>query len=983
MALAIAMACASAASFAQDPAPAPAPENLERIEVLGSNIRKAEMEGHAPVITITREQIENSGLASIGDFLQRLSSSGKALNTQFNSSGNFGTPPDGGGIGAGSTQIDLRHLESKRALVLVDGKRWVYESSASGIGGAVDLNTIPLAIVSRVEVLGDGASAVYGSDAIGGVINIVTRRDFKGAEVISSYGAFEQGDGETTRAELTLGGGDDRFSGLFSASYLEQKAVSSADRAISADFPQGVTRGSPVTPQGRFLFISPTGPLNLCPLRDLNGDGTPDAPFCDITTPTNAPLAANGSPAFPGGFVRYTDDQSFNSGPFNLVSTPNKRKSLYASGRFQINDDVSLYAKGLYNTRESVNQAGANPIVIGPEAPGNGLADRIGVSRLNPFNPFGRDLNPFGTPGGTMIAIGRRPLEGGPRIFEQTVDTYYFNTGLEGAFDIGARSFFWDVGYINSQSRAEQSFRNAYNLRRIQLALGDPAVCAANPGCVPLNLFGGQGPDGKGTITPQMLDWIRAEVHDSSTQELEIASASLSGDLFDLSEGVVSFATGLEHREYAGSFTPDQARVAGEIFDQAATVATRGDYDVTELYGELSVPLLRDRAFAKDLDLSLATRYSDYSTFGDVSTAKVGIKWRPVEDLLLRGTWSEGFRAPFIGELYGLSQFGASINDPCSGFATSGNAQLIANCQALGVPASYRQLGFQIFTTTGGNEELQPETSESLTFGAVYSPGWLQGTAFADTLDVELTYYRHEVSDAIQAPDAQDVLNACVDSGSPSSPFCSGIVRNGTGSISTFDNRLANIGRIETAGVDINIDWSLQTRAGRFYAAWQSTYVDRYVATDSFGNRFSRTVGVEVNDSSIPRWQSNLRLSWERGDFGLGWGWRYTHSLVERCSDAFDADPNLSLTALGLCSEPNPANPSLSRDRLGSTTYNDLYASWKNAFGLEGLRLGFNVNNVFDKDPRVCLSCSLNGYDPGTYDVPGRFFNLQVAYKFD
>lgn len=977
VALAIALACHWSAGLAQEQ-----PTDLDRVQVIGSNIRKAEMEGQSPVLNITRQQIENSGLISIGDFLQKLTSGGKALNTQFNTSGNAGTPPDGGGIGAGSTQVDLRHLGSKRVLVLVDGKRWVYETSASGVGGAADLNTIPLSIVERIEVLGDGASAVYGSDAIAGVVNVVTRRDFTGAEFVGSYGQFEDGDGETSRAEMTIGGGDDRFNGIFSASFQEQNAVSSGDRAISSDFPGGVTRGSPATPQGRMLFISPAGPVSLCPLRDLNGDGNPDAPFCDITTPTNAPLAANGSPAFPAGFVRYTDDQSFNSQPYNLVLTPNKRKSLFAATDFKINDGLKFYTKALYNTRESANQAAPNAIVIGAEAPGNGLADRVGVSRLNPYNPFGRDLLPVAQ-GGTMVAIARRPLEGGPRIFEQTVDTYYLGTGLEGRFGAGSREFYWDLNYINTQSRAEQVFRNTYNMRRVQLALGDPAICAATQGCVPLNIFGGMGPDGRGTITPQMLAWIRTEVRDASEQNLQVASANLSGDLFDLPAGPLAFAMGFEHRQYDGSFTPDAARVVGEIPDQAATVATRGEYDVSEFYGEFDAPLLRDKPFAKNLDLSFAVRYSDYSNFGDVTTTKLGFKWRPYDDLLIRSTYSEGFRAPVIGELFGLSQFGATITDPCSGYTTSGNAQLIANCQALGVPAAYRQLGFQIFTTTGGNASLEPENSESLTFGLVYSPRWIKGSGFADMFDIEATYYRHHVKSAIQAPDAQDLLDACVASANPGSSFCGGIVRSGTGSIASFDNRLANIGDIETAGFDLNIEWGLDTRYGRFGADWQNTYVDSFVSTDSFGNRFSRTVGVEENDSAIPRVQSNLTVDWTRGNLGLGWTARYTSSLTERCSDAFDSHPTLSLTAMGLCSQPNFANPSLSRDKLGATTYHDLFASWESAFGLQGLRLGLNLNNVFDKDPRVCYSCALNGYDPSTYDVPGRFWSLQVAYRFD
>lgn len=955
--------------------------DLDRIEVIGSNIRKVEMEGQAPVLTITREQIERSGVTGIGELLQRLSASGKALNTQFNTSGNAGTPPDGGGIGAGSTQVDLRHLESKRVLVLVDGKRWVYETSGSGVGGAVDLNTIPLSIVSHVEVLGDGASAVYGSDAIAGVVNVVTRKDFRGVEGIAAYGAFEQGDGETHRAEVTLGGGGERFHGILSASMQEQKRVSSGDRAISASFPAGIERGSPATPQGRFVFISPTGPLSLCPLRNL---GPVTAPFCDLTSLPGTSPGGNGSPAFPGGFVPYTDAQSFNAQPFNLVLTPNRRESVFASGRWRFGDDgsSSAYARALFNRRESANQAAPNAIVIGPEAPGNTMADGIGVSRLNPYNPFGRDLIPIGKPGGTLAGIARRPLEGGPRVFEQTVDTAYAAAGVEGAFDLGERAFYWDVNASHSTSEATQDFHNTYNMANVALALGDPAACAAVPGCVPLNLFGGMGPDGKGTITPEMLQWIRTRVRDESEQRLSTFSANLSGDLFALPAGALAFASGVEHRRYAGSFTPDALRVAGVIPDQAATVATRGEYEVSELYGEVSVPLLRAAPLAKELDLSIAGRYSDYSNFGSVSTGKVGIKWRPSDELLLRGTWSEGFRAPFIGELYGLSQFGATINDPCSGHAGSGNAQLIANCTALGVPAGYQQIGFQVFTVTGGNKALQPESSESLSLGLVYSPRWAEGRAFSDRLDIELGYYRHQIDDAIQAPDAQDVLDDCVASGDPASPSCSGIQRLATGSIGSFDNRLANIGRIETDGIDVNLGWRLEAGANRFEASWQSTYVNGFTAVDTFGNTFSKRPGVEENDGAIPRWKSNLRVDWSRGDVSLGWGLRYIHHVSERCSDNFDNHPQLSLTALGLCSDPNPANPSLSRNTLGSTTYHDLFGAWRTPFGLHGLQLSLSINNAFDKDPRVCFSCALNGFDPGTYDVPGRFWSLQAAYRF-
>lgn len=980
LALAIAVGFAPAAALAQSPAPDTSATDIAAVEVVGSRIRKSDAEGAAPVLTLQRQDIERTGLNSIGEVLQQLTAGGRALNGQFNSSGNSGAPPDGGGIGAGSAQVDLRHLESKRVLVLVDGKRWVNETSGSGIGGSVDLNTIPLAIVERIEVLGDGASTTYGSDAIAGVVNIVTRRNFTGTELRASAGGFGDGDGDSTRIEATWGRRGARFNGVLSASFQEQQRVDSSDRDLSDDFPAGVTRGSPVTPQGRFIFV-PTfaTPPGLCPPTvDVNGDGIPDVPLCDLSIGNGTAVAGNGAAPFPGGFRRYTDDQSFNAQPFNLLLTPNRRQSLFAAGDLDLGGGTRWVGKALWNRRESVNQAAANVLVVGPEAPGNGLADRIGISRLNPFNPFGVDL----VPGANMFAIARRPLEGGPRIFTQDVETFYASTGLDGAIDTGERQLYWDVNVLASRSTARQTFQNSYNMRRVQLALGDPAICAQNPGCVPLNLFGGQGADGRGTLTPEMLGWIRTEVNDSSRQDINAFTANISGDAFALPAGMASFATGVEHRAYEGRYTPDAQRTEGVITDLASSSATRGSYEVSEAYAEFSLPLLRDRAFAKRLDLSIAGRYSHYSNFGDVSTGKLGVTWQTNDALLLRTTYSEGFRAPFIGELFGLSQFGASIKDPCSGFAASGNATLIAQCQALGVPASYRQNGFQVFTTTGGNIALEPETSDSLTAGLVYSPGWLRESALADRVDIELGYYRHTVKDAIQAPNAQDVLNACVASGSATSLACNGITRLASGSIGAFDNRLANIGRIRTDGLDLGLAWSLETAAGGFTADWRTTYVRDYDATDAFGRRFTRTVGVLSNDGSIPEFQSNLRLGWQRGAWEAGWTLRYVDALTEPCSDQFDNTP-ISLTSLGVCSAPDRANPALSKNRLGALTYHDLFIGWNDAIGTGKLQVALTINNAFDKAPGPCFSCALNGYDPGTYDVPGRFWNLQAVYRFD
>jgi iron complex outermembrane receptor protein len=382
---------------------------------------------------------------------------------------------------------------------------------------------------------------------------------------------------------------------------------------------------------------------------------------------------------------------------------------------------------------------------------------------------------------------------------------------------------------------------------------------------------------------------------------------------------------------------------------------------VKEIYAEVNIPIVADAAFAKKLDLSLAERYSDYNTFGGESTGKIGVRWQINDEFLLRGTYAEGFRAPFIGELFGSAQFGATLTDPCSGNVT-------ANCAALGVPPGYTQIDTQITTTTGGNPNLDPESSESYTVGAVYSPGWATNTDWSQRFDIEATYYHDDIDDAIKAPDAQDRLNLCVASGNPNSVFCQGISRNASGNINRFNNLLANLGEIKTSGVDIKLNYAAPAWDwGQFTAALQSTHVITYEAIGTTGERESRRPGVEENDGSIPEWQTSLTLGWRLGDWDATFSSRYISGVTEICVD----------TDLGPCS-----NPTTGFNHLGSTTYSDLQVGWNQPFGATGLRVDVGVNNLFDRDPPKCGSCTLNGYDASTYEVPGRFYYLEATYKF-
>ena len=960
------LAAAQDATPASPAAPVQA-KTLDRIEVTGSRIKQTNKVTSQPVAIISRAQIDESGATSIGEYLQDMTASGKALNAKFNSSGNFGYPASGGGIGAGSSQVDLRNLGSQRVLVLVDGIRWVNESSASGVSGSSDLNTIPLAIVERIEVLEDGASAIYGSDAIAGVINIITRKKFDGALVHAKYGSYGHG-GDDKEADITVGGGSDKFNGVFNASYVESKGISSGAWAGS-QFPvpgAGLAAGSSGTPQGRFVFCDP---------RILT-PGTPG--FCDAAgddwfsmTLNNGATVPNynaGNPqTAPGTYHHFGSSDRFNFAPYNLLLTPSKRKSLFASATYDINDTVSLHAKALYNNRHSTNQAAPEPIFVGPFAGTGGIADNISVSRLNPYNPFGIDLCAVASPtcGNGTSNFGfltKRPIELGPRIFTQDVDTWYVNLGLTGRTDWGMRGMDWNVDYVHSENKAEQNFSNGFNIGKIKLALGDPAVCAASPGCVPLDLFGGEGRP----ITPAMLRYISTPQHDSSKQVLDLFSANLTGDLWQMGDDrYAGFAIGYEHRKYQGDFNPDPLRQTGESQDSFAAPIS-ASYTVNEGYAEVLIP------WGKTFSTDFAVRRSQYSTFGGATTGKAGFRWQPTEDLVLRATISQGFRAPNLGELYGLTQFGATLTDPCGTTGSPGPAgpQYVARCAAAGVSPTFEQANTQITTFTGGNRNLQPEKSDNYSLGAVWSPGWADNLSWSSKLDFEANYFHYKVKKAIQAPDIQSLLNACYN-GSLSGAPCAGFTRGAGGNLNPPTDFLANLGTITTNGIDLKANWvGPQTDWGQFNAGVQSTRTIGYRAVDdSTGLATQRTVGIEVDDSAIPKWQSNVQLGWKLGDWNAGWNVRYISAVKESCGNAARTPATGCATAAGT-------------HTLNSTIYNDVQVAWNHSLGIQGLKLSAGVNNLFNKSPPVCVTCSLNGYDAGTYDLPFRFWYVSADFRF-
>lgn len=929
---------------------------LEEVIVTGSRILRDPTSARETVLELETENRDRSGLTSLADMLARLSVSGSTLSTRFNSSGNFGFPADGGGVAAGAAHVDLRHLGAKRVLVLVDGVRWVHGSSGSGVSGATDLNTIPENVVDRIEVLRDGASAVYGSDAIAGVVNVITRK-VDGFYAGAYGGGFANG-GDTVDLEASLGRVFASTSASMHLTLTDQGRVDAADHEQTR-WPKpgtGVTHGSTFTPQGRVLVTDPnTDSFINCALNE-NVTGLP------VYDPVD-PCGSDDD------YHPWRNEDRFNYAPYNLVMTPSRRIGLFARVEHDVSDTLSIHARLLVNERDSTNQAAPEPVWAGDLSETGSLLDDIVIDVANPFNPFGFDI-------GSGAFATRRLLESGPRVFEQDVRTRYATVGARGSLTGWHRPLFWDANLIWSINAANQTKQGAHNARKMLQALGPPDRCASISGCTPLNLLGGQA--GGGTITQAMLDWIGFVQRDSSSQQLGGFSINLTGDLVDLSAGTIAFATGIERRHQSGRFDPDPIVAAGDTAGLPAQ-PTNGSYHVSELYAEIEVPLLSNRRAANLIDVSAATRFFDYSTFDSGTTNKIGIRWKPTSGVLLRGSWAQGFRAPNIGELFGgLTRLDAVIADPCSDFLRANvGPTVLQHCLEKGVPAdgSYVQLGSQISVMTGGNPNLQPETSNSVTYAAAWRPAQVSGD-----LRLELVRYRHAIDDAITGYDAQTVLDGCYRNNVSS--LCNLLQRNDRGGISRFQNTIFNVGSINTKGWDFSVAWSNDSP---WQIDWQITHLEEFAEQleDSMGTviEVRNLAGRTESDRGKPTWKSSLILGWDHEPWSLTWTARYIHEMTERCSDFLDGSPD-SLTNLGLCSLPNHDNNSLSRNRLAAITYHDMQTRYTFASRNRMVGVTAGVVNLFDRDPPISQSASLNGYDASVYDIPGgRFVYLKVTLK--
>jgi len=916
----------------------------DEIIVTGSRIRRDPLNQTSPVIVLDAASIQQTGLSAVADVLQRLPSASGGLNSKVNNSGNIGNPPDGGGVGAGSAEIDLRYLGAKRTLVLVDGLRFVNGASASGIPSTVDLNSIPVSSIERIEVLQSGQSPLYGSDALAGVVNIITKVTQEGLQASAQFGTFRQGDGHTQDYNASYGIKLPTTNIVFGGSYVKQEAVRTRDRAGS-QFPNpGQT--------------SCTDPIGGCSSAILNGRVTLNGfPTLTVKAPvlTGKPRFNPLDPTGPGSdFKAFTNADRFNFSPFNYFLTPSERYGAFLSVKQELGANVNLRVKAEYNRRTSQNQAAFLPLFIGPDGGNGNLLDTITIDATNPFNPFGTLSagNP-GDPPANYSTVRRRLIEAGQRTYTQRVDTMSLTGGLDGSFLVGERKWFWDVNAVIGYNDARQTFTGNLNAAKLKQALGPVAACTAP--CVPFNIFGGQG-----SITPAMLAFVGFDEHDRSAQSMQDYTANVSGELFDLPAGPIGFAAGYEHRYQFGSFDPDPIIVAGLGADIPAQPA-RGSYNSNEVYGELRVPILKEAPFFYSLEADGAVRYSNFSPGGKKTTYTGSVQWKPVRDLLLRGSYAKGFRAPSIGELFGAqSRADAPINDPCTnvpGSPYQTSAAVKANCTANGVPAngSYQEpLGGQLGVLTGGNLALKPETSRTLLFGGVYSPMWARESGFASQLSLEVNYYDIKVANAIAPTDAQLTLARCANLGDSLS--CAAISRTPSGLIARINAQLQNIGGIATRGFDLTFVYRTpKTSYGAFGLSLNGNYLTKYTETFPAAVGFTTTNYLGKTrgfpDQSYPHFKGTGVVDWTLGDVTAAFTGRYIDHV-------FEADGK----------------------KLGNTFYGDVRLTYAPSAIGQKLALTVGVNNVFNKAPPPCFSCTGPNYDPTTYDVPGQFGYLRIAY---
>ncbi len=961
----------SAPAFAQDTAAPAATQTDEQarpaeetaapaddIVVTGSRIRRPDLESASPIAIVGSEQIQSQGIVNTQDLLAKLPQVGIPGLSRTNS--NFFT------TGNGIATINLRNLGDSRTLVLVNGRRFVPGVAGTSI---VDVNNIPADFVDRIEVLTGGASSVYGSDAIAGVVNYVLKTDMEGIVARAQAGLSDEGDAGNYNASITGGtkfGSDGQGSVIANFTYSKDEGLLSRKRAISAEDCSSAGCGpqsySSYAAQGRFQFQN-------------NGaaSGTAGGFASDLFTfnPDNSVVTG-----FPSGY-------GFNRNAVRRISTPIERYLGSLNAQYEFSPAATVFLESTYAKTKSSSQIEALAL-------DSGLDVGAGYGIDNPFIPaairqqiIARNSDGIASNNVTSIAFRRRQNEVFSRSNTNDRETFRIAGGLRG--DIGSKWNYEIAGVYgqlkdNTASQDIDISRYAKALDAITDATGnivcrDPAARAA--GCAPINLFG------YNTASAAASQYVQAtEARAVAIKNTQfVLTGNVGGSLFKLPYGDVQASVGGEYRREKSSENWDSLTNAG-LNSGNQTPDTVGKFNVKEVFGELDIPLLKGLPFAESLSLQGAARYSDYSTIGTVFSWNAGAQYAPFGGLRFRGLYSVANRAPNIGELFSsASETFPSVQDPCNGVTATTGGTYGAACRAIpaiaaavanGGTFSYALSDIQsINGFDGGNRNLREEKGKTLTLGGVLTPYQLPG--FSLTVD----YFDIRLENAIGIVPRATSIQQCLLTGE--SQFCNNVLRNATGRIQTVNAQNINIAATKTRGIDATARYGRGlglVSDDRLDLSVQYTHTLRYdTQSDPSAPVYSGVGNIEYG--GVFRDKVNATATYGAGPYSINWTTTYLSPLTDTVRDEFAETAD----ALGL------SNEIASHNEIGSRFYHDVQVRAR-VGDRQGMELFFGVNNLFDRKPPKLEDTVFYGTVTGTttaadiYDPIGRRFYAGAQVRF-
>lgn len=924
---------------------------LQEVVVTGSRVRRVDAETANPVLVIDQTEIQQSGITQVGDLLQRVPSiSGNATNPNVNNGGGFA-----------ESCVELRGLDCKRTLVLVDGHRVGFVGTTSD---ATDVNQIPFNMIDHVEVLKEGAGAIYGSDAIGGVVNIITRKEVEGLELTGTFGETTHADGKHGQFGALFGHSGDSGSVYVGGNYYKQDVVYANRRDYSKyalylyGASTGVTKGgSTRVPTGR-IFDNPLG---------LDGaNGKPCGSVTRIANTNGATLQDYRCYDNPG--------DNFNYQPLNLLTTPVERSSMFGRGNFKINDYVEAYSSVMYTHSHSGFHEAPLPF--------DSLNDNIVLSKNSIYNPFGSD---FGGNSGANPDFTLRTFLFGARESDATSDGADFNGGVRG--DLFKTGWKWDFNTTYSRLQQHEDVTGYYFASKLNAAVGPSFLDAGVPTCgtpamgsTPANIIGGCTPVNlfdQFANSASALSGLSANYNDDYVYTYKAVDIDFNGKVWTLPAGDIQAAVGAEYNDRHGDFNPDQIVVASPplyltcgLSQETCTGPAVGGYDSWQEYLELFVPILKDQPFAYALNLDMGVRHSDYSLFGSSTKSDFKVEYRPIRDLLLRGTFSQVLRVPTVNDIAAAPlNSSVTFNDPCNGLTqakVNSNPNLALACEGVPRDGSFKEPNGQITGLNESSPTLKPETGKVKTAGFVYEPSYVSG------LSLEVDYWDYDIDGLITTLDSNYSIGQCVATGSPT--FCGLVTRYGAGTgtnagqIIAFAQPSYNLGSLNTSGVDIGIKYALKgTPIGSFTGELDWTHTNNYTNNPAPG-----AASLEVAGTYNRQFGNYTK---NRAIMMLGWNWKGIEALLTEQYIGGLVIDNPSVTGVTATGAPYPPY------QIGSLVYTDIM------FGYSlptNTHLQAGVRNLTDKQPPIFYQNNVTNAntDVETYDTLGRQWWVGFTQKF-